>query len=96
MLKSRKVTDVFGMRIFTDDGHYYGDVEEAIFQGSKVYGWRVKATKNSQLSRVLSGARGVTIPHQLVKAVGDIMIVSKSALPSEEVAEETAEAIEEY
>ena len=53
MLKSRKVTDVFGMRIFTDDGHYYGDVEEAIFQGSKVYGWRVKATKNSQLSNGL-------------------------------------------
>ncbi len=96
VLKTRKVTDVFGMKIFTDEGYYYGDVEEAIIQNNKVYGWRVKATKSSQLARVLSGARGVTVPHQLVKAVGDIMIVSKNALPSEEIPAEQEEALEEY
>jgi len=96
MLKTRRVTDVFGMRIFTDEGYYYGDVEEAIIVGNKVYGWRVKATKNSQLTRVLTGARGVTVPHQLVRAVGDIMIVSKTALPTEEMPTAEEEMVEEY
>jgi len=95
VLKTRKVTDIFGMRIFTDDGYYYGDVEEVILQSNKVYGWRVKATKSSQLTRVLTGAKGVTVPHQLVKSIGDIMIVSKNALPSEEMPEQE-ETVEQY
>lgn len=96
MLKTRKVTDVFGMRIFTDEGYYYGDVEEVILQGNKVYGWRVRATKASQLNRILTGAKGVTVPHQLVRSMGDIMIVSKNALPSEEVPSEQEQTVEEY
>ena len=88
MLKTKKVTDVFGMPVYTDEGYYYGDVEESIVQGSKVHSWRIKATKHSQLTKVLTGARGATIPHQLVKSVGDIMIISKSALPSEEESSE--------
>ena len=88
MIKTRKVTEVFGMPVYTDEGFYYGDIEEAIIQGNKIFGWRVKSTKNSQLSRVLSGAKGVTVPHQLVKAVGDIMVISGSALPSEDEMED--------
>jgi len=84
-MKTRKVTDVFGMPVYTDEGFYYGDVEETIVHGNRVYGWRIKATKHSQLSKVLTGAKGATIPHQLVKSVGDIMIISRSALPSEEI-----------
>ncbi len=94
MLKTRKVTEVFGMPVYTDEGYYYGDVEEVILHGNRVYGWRVRATKNSQLTRVLTGAKGATIPHQLVKSVGDIMIISRSALPAEEIAE--AEVAEEF
>ena len=85
MLKTRKVTDVFGMPVYTDEGYYYGDVEVTIVHGNRVYGWRIKATKHSQLTKVLTGAKGATIPHQLVKSVGDIMIISRSALPSEEI-----------
>lgn len=87
MLKTKKVSDVFGMQVFTDDGYFYGEVEEVIIQSNKVNGWRVRATKNSQLSRVLTGARGATVPHQLVRSIGDIMIISRSALPSEELHE---------
>jgi len=95
MIKTRKVTDVFGMPVYTEDGLYYGDVEEAIFFGNKVHGWRIKSTRNSMLTRVLSGAKGVTVPHQFVKSVGDIMIIAAHALPSgEEGIEE--EAIEEF
>ncbi len=95
MLKTRKVTDVFGLRVFTDEGYYYGDVEEVVLQGNRVSGWRIRATKTSQLARVLTGAKGAMIPHQLVRAMGDIMIISKNALPSEEMPAEE-ETVEQY
>lgn len=83
MLRTLKVTEVFGMPVYTDEGHYYGDVEESIISGNKVSGWRIRATKHSRLARVLSGAKGSVVPHNFVKAIGDIMIISKNALPEE-------------
>ncbi|MBI5797633.1 PRC-barrel domain-containing protein [Candidatus Woesearchaeota archaeon] len=85
-LKTRNVTDIYSMQVFTDAGDYFGDVEEAVLASNKVAGWRIKATKNSYLSRVLGGAKGVVVPHQLVKAVGDVMIISKNAVPNYEEA----------
>ncbi|MBR9690287.1 hypothetical protein GOV08_01245 [Candidatus Woesearchaeota archaeon] len=82
MLKMKRITETYNMKVFTDTGDYFGDVEEAILTTNKVFGWRVKATKNSFLSNVLGSAKGVIVPHQLVKATGDIMIISKSAVPS--------------
>lgn len=78
----KKITETFDMRVFTDSGDYFGDIEEAILTSNKVFGWRVKATKNSFLNKVLGAAKGVIVPHQLVKSIGDIMIISKSAVPS--------------
>ncbi len=83
-LKVKNVNEIYNMQVFTDSGDYFGDIDEAVLQGNKVAGWRIKATKNSFLTRILSGARGVVVPHQLVKAVGDIMIISKNAVPSYE------------
>ncbi len=82
MLKMKKITEVYDMKVFTDDGDYFGDIEEAILATNKVAGWRVRATKNSFLSKVLGSAKGVIVPHELVKSVGDIAIISKSAVPS--------------
>jgi len=82
MLKMKKVGEVYEMRVFTDTGDYFGDVEESIISQSKVFGWRIKATKNSFLNKVLGSAKGVVVPHQLVKSIGDIMIISKAAVPS--------------
>lgn len=82
MLKMRKITESYDMRVFTDSGDYFGDVEEAILTSNKVFGWRVRASKNSYLAKVLGNAKGVIVPHQLVKAVGDIMIINKTAVPS--------------
>ena len=87
-LKTRNVTDIYNMQVFTDAGDYFGDVEEAVLASNKVAGWRIRATKNSYLSRVLGGARGVVVPHQLVKAVGDVMIISRNAVPNYEEATE--------
>ena len=82
MLKMERISDIYDMKVFTDNGEYFGDVEEAIITKTKINGWRVKATKNSYLSKVLGSARGVIVPHQLVKSVGDVMIISKAAVPS--------------
>ncbi|MEK6963262.1 MAG: hypothetical protein AABX70_02455 [Nanoarchaeota archaeon] len=88
MLKMKRVSQSYDMRVFTDQGDYFGDVEEAILTQSKVFGWRVKATKHSFLNKVLGSAKGVIVPHQLVKAIGDIMIISKSAIPAQGAEEE--------
>ncbi|HLD10847.1 MAG TPA: PRC-barrel domain-containing protein [Candidatus Nanoarchaeia archaeon] len=82
MVKTLKITDLIGMPVYTDDGNYYGDIEESVLLNNKVFGWRVRSTKHSQLSKVLSGARGVTVPHQMVKAIGNIILISKSAMPA--------------
>ena len=82
MLKMKKISETFDMRVFTDTGEYFGDVEESIITQNKVFGWRVKATKNSFLNKVLGSAKGVIVPHQLVKSIGDIMIISRAAIPS--------------
>ena len=82
MLKMKKISETFDMKVFTDTGDYFGDVEESVLTQNKVFGWRIRATKNSFLNKVLGSAKGVIVPHQLVKSIGDIMIISKSAVPA--------------
>ena len=82
MLKMKKVSETYDLKVFTDTGDYFGDVEDSIIQTNKVSGWKIKSTKNSFLSKVIGSAKGVIVPHQLVKAVGDILIISKSAVPA--------------
>ncbi|MFH1682191.1 MAG: hypothetical protein ABIA37_00185 [Candidatus Woesearchaeota archaeon] len=82
MLKMKKLSETYEMKVFTDAGDYFGDIEDSILTMNKVFGWKIKATKNSFLSKVLGSAKGVIVPHQLVRAVGDILIISKSAIPS--------------
>lgn len=82
MLKIKKLSETYNMRVFTDTGEYFGDIEESILTQTKVFGWRVKATRDSFLSKIIGNAKGVIVPHQLVKSVGDVMIISKAAVPS--------------
>ncbi len=82
MLKMKRITQTFDMKVFTDNGEYFGDIEESIVTNTKIFGWKVRATKNSFLNKVLGSAKGVIVPHQLVKSIGDIMIISKQAMPS--------------
>ena len=92
MLKMKRISETYAMKVFTDTGDYFGDVEETILTQTKVFGWRVRATKNSFLNKVLGSAKGVIVPHQLVKSVGDIMIISKTAVPSFSAEEEKEQA----
>lgn len=81
-MKVVKITDVIGTKVYTDSGDYFGEIEEANLFENKVDGWRIRI--GSHLTGILGGARGVIIPHQFVKAIGDIFIINKAALPSQE------------
>ena len=76
------------MDVFTDSGEFFGVVEECVLVNNRVSGWRVKATKNSYLNKVLGGAKGVVVPHNLVKSIGDVMLISRAAIPTAQEAEE--------
>jgi len=79
-MRVKKITEVIGVRVYTDAGDYFGQIEEANLQENKIDGWRIKV--DGSMISLISGARGVIIPHQFVKAISDIFIISKSALPS--------------
>ena len=78
-----------GKRVYTDTGDYFGEIEEANLMENRVDSWRIKIA--STMGSFLGGARGVIIPHQFVKAVGDIVLISRSSLPLDE-GEETVES----
>ncbi len=88
MLKIKKVTEVIGKKVYTDTGDFFGEVEESNLVENKIDSWRIRVT--SSMISFLGGARGVIIPHQFVKSIGDVVVVSRANLPLEE-GEETIE-----
>jgi len=81
-MRVKKISEVMRTKVYTDSGDYFGDIEEANLHENKIDGWRIRVS--GSMSSLISGARGVIIPHQFVKAIGDIFIINKSALPSPE------------
>ncbi len=90
MLKIKKISEVLGKKVFTDAGDFFGEVEEVNLVENKIDGWRISVS--GALGGLLGGARGVIIPHQYVKNIGDVFIINKSALPTHEEAESMEEA----
>jgi len=96
MLKIKKIAEVIGKKVYTDTGDYFGEIEESNIVENKVDSWKIRIS--SSIASFLGGARGVIIPHQFVKAVGDIVIVSRANLPldeGEEIVEQTLDLSEE-
>ncbi len=89
MLRIKKVSEVLGRNAYTDSGDFLGQVEEANLTDNKVDGWRIKVS--GDMSQLIGGARGIIVPHQFVKAVGDIFIVNKASLPISREEEENLE-----
>jgi sporulation protein YlmC with PRC-barrel domain len=85
-IKIKKLSEVVGKVVYTDSGDYFGEVEEVNLVENKVDSWRIKVSGG--IGSFLGGARGVVIPHQFVKAIGDVCVISKSSLPMQEESEE--------
>ena len=82
MLRIKKVSEILGKSVYTSEGDFFGQVEEANLIDNKIEGWRIKI--GNSFMNVFGGARGVVVPHQFIRAVGDIVIVNKGSLPSNE------------
>ena len=80
-MRVKEVGDVLNMKVYTDSGDYFGEIEEANLSENKIDGWRIKV--GGSVLSLIGGARGVIIPHQFVKAISDVFIINKSALPSQ-------------
>lgn len=70
------------MRVYTDGGNFFGEVEEANLSENRIDGWRIRV--GGSVLSLLGGAKGVIIPHQFVKAISDVVLISRGALPSPE------------
>ena len=81
-MRVKKISEVLGTKVYTDSGDFFGEIEEANLSDTKIDGWRIKVSGN--MMSLISGARGVIIPHQFVKAISDIVIINRSALPTPE------------
>lgn len=82
MLRVKKITAVIGKKVFTDTGDFFGDVEECNLVENKVESWRIRIA--SSIGNFLGGARGVIIPHQFIRAIGDVVIITRANLPLDE------------
>ena len=79
MLKIKKISDVIGKRVLTDEGDFFGEIEEANLVNNKVDSWRIRI--GGSVSNIFNGARGVIIPHSYVKSIGDVFIINRVAMP---------------
>ena len=79
-MRVKKITEVIGAKVYTDGGDFFGEIEEANLSENKIDGWRIRV--GGSVLSLIGGARGVIIPHQFVRAVSDVVIINKAALPS--------------
>jgi sporulation protein YlmC with PRC-barrel domain len=84
VMKIKRLSEVIGRKVFTDSGDLFGIVEEVNLADNKIDGWRIVVSRDSGMSSVLGGARGVIVPQQFLKAVGDVLLISKNAIPLKE------------
>jgi len=89
MLRVKKITSVIGKKVFTDTGDFFGEIEECNLVENKVESWRIRIA--SSIGNYLGGARGVIIPHQFVRAIGDVVVISRASLPLDEGEREFSE-----
>jgi sporulation protein YlmC with PRC-barrel domain len=82
MLRIKNISDILGKNVYTSDGDFFGQIDEVNLSDNKIDGWRIKI--GGGFMSMFGGARGVVVPHQFVKAIGDIFIVNKASLPDHE------------
>jgi sporulation protein YlmC with PRC-barrel domain len=85
MLRIKKISAMIGKRVFTDTGDLFGEIEEVILAENKIDSWRIRISKD--MAKNLNGARGVVIPHQFVKAIGDVFVINAASLPISDIPE---------
>ncbi|MFP3289652.1 MAG: hypothetical protein RXN31_00325 [Candidatus Nanopusillus acidilobi] len=88
VLNIRKISETTRSKVYTEDGYFLGEVEDAIISDNKIYGWKIRVL-DPDLSK--KGIRGIIAPHQLVKAMGQIWIISKAVYSVRSTSEKEGE-----
>ena len=86
MLRIKNITEVIGKYVHTSDGDFFGQVDDVNLVNNKIDGWKIKV--GSGFMSMFGGAKGIIIPHQFVRAIGDVMIINKNSLPASEASME--------
>ena len=81
MLRIKRISEIVGRRVYTDSGDLFGMIEEVNLVDNKIDGWRIVVARESGMIQILGGARGIIVPHQFIKAIGDIVIINRNAVP---------------
>ena len=82
MLRIKSISEIIGKNVFTSDGDFFGQIEEVNLIENKIDGWKIRV--GNKFLSMFGGARGVVVPHQFVKAIGEIFIINKASLPDKE------------
>ncbi len=85
-MELKKLTEVFGSYVYTDKGIYVGEVEDVMIKSNKITSIKVKlAPKTTKRYLELLGRRirGAIVDINLIKAIGDIIIISHEAIRKE-------------
>ena len=77
MARFKRVSEIYEMKVFTDTGYFFGEIEEALIEENKIKNWKIKAVPGSLLANKVKDAKGVVIPHKFFKAFGDIIIIQE-------------------
>lgn len=80
MLNIKKLGDILDKQVYVDNGEFFGKVDELTITENRIDGWRIVA-KDAGIINLLAGAKGIVVPQQFIKAIGDIVIISKNAIP---------------
>jgi len=81
MLDIKRLSEVIGKKVYTDSGDLFGFVEEVNLTDNKIDGWRIVVGRDSGMAGILGGARGIIVPNQFIKAIGDIVLINRNAIP---------------
>ncbi len=82
----KKISQTYGSKVYTEDGYLLGEVLDAVIEGNKVYGWKIKVLNPSLVGR---GVKGLLVQHLLIRAMGQIWIVSRAVYSIKSHEEET-------
>ena len=78
-MKIKKISEVLGLKVYTDAGDFFGEIEHATLADNKIDGWKVRL--GNGVVPMFGGVKGVVIPQQFVRSISDVFVINKGALP---------------
>ncbi|MBR9679739.1 MAG: hypothetical protein GOU99_01660 [Candidatus Altiarchaeota archaeon] len=92
-MDEKSISETYGRTVYTDDGNFFGKIQDAVVGKHSVHGWVVQITSESILKKTVPTVKAVIVPHKAVRAIGDVFLISGALdVPSPEPDSEAAKA----